>query len=361
MELSVIVPTYNEKDNILPLISKLCETLNGIDWEVIFVDDDSPDGTAGSVRNIAEKNSNVRILQRIGRRGLSSACVEGMLASSAPYLAVIDGDMQHDETILPDMLHYLKKDDLDIIVGSRYINGGGTGDWDHSRIKKSQFATKISRIIIPSNLTDPLSGFFMVKRDSFEKIVRNLSSIGFKILIDIFASSPAPLRFRELPYKFRSRQNGQSKLDISVMWDFVMLLLDKLIGKWIPIRFISFALIGGGGILIHLTIFSVLFHLLNNSFILSQSIATVIAMLSNYILNNILTYQDHKLKGMAWLFGLLSFSLICSIGAFANVGVASYMFKEDAGWALAAMAGIVIGAVWNYAATSVFTWHKVHQ
>jgi dolichol-phosphate mannosyltransferase len=361
MELSIIVPTYNENDNVELLVNKLRKALNGVDWEVIFVDDDSSDGTANLIKSIAKENKKVRILHRIGRRGLSSACVEGMLSSSASYLAVIDGDLQHDETILPEMLHYLKNEDLDIVVGSRYVNGGGIGNWECSRLKKSQLATKLSKVIVPSELKDPMSGFFMIKRDSFEKSVRNLSLIGFKILVDLFASSPKPFKFREVPYHFRSRQNGKSKLDATVMWDYLLLLIDKLIGKWIPVHFISFTIIGGGGIILHLSIFTVFFHLLHNSFIMSQSIATMIAMVSNYALNNILTYRDQKLTGFAWMIGLVSFSIVCSVGAFANVGVASYMFKEDAGWALSALVGIVVGAVWNYAMTRVFTWHKVQR
>ncbi len=269
MELSVIVPTYNERDNIEPLVQKLGRTLIGIDWEVIFVDDDSPDGTAECVRNLARENNHVRVVQRIGRRGLASACVEGMLSSAALYLEIIDGDLQHDETKLPKMLDHLKQDDVDIVVGSRYAGGGGTGDWDRSRHNKSRFATRLSRVIVPSELTDPLSGFFMIKREPFENTVRKLSSLGFKILLDIFASAGSPLRFRGVPYEFRSRQNGASKLDITVMWEFVMLLLDKLVGRWVPVRFISFTLIGGSGLFIHLLIFSALFHGLGRSFIFS--------------------------------------------------------------------------------------------
>ena len=361
MELSVVVPTFNEKDNVALLVEKLHDALAGIDWEVIFVDDDSPDGTSETVRKISLSDKRVRILHRIGRRGLSSACVEGMLASAAPYLAVIDGDLQHDEVILPDMLRHLKNEDLDVVVGSRYVNGGGTGDWDTSRVKVSQFATKLSQFIIPPELTDPMSGFFMIKRDAVEKSMRNLSSIGFKILVDFFASSPTPLKFRELPYVFRSRENGESKLDATAVWDYIMLLLDKTVGKWVPVRFISFTAVGGSGVLLHLLIFSVFFHFLSYSFIVSQSLATVVAMISNFALNNVLTYRDKRLHGSAWFMGLLSFSLACSVGAFANVGIASYIFEENAGWAVAALIGILIGAVWNYAVTSVFTWNNVKK
>jgi dolichol-phosphate mannosyltransferase len=361
MELSVVVPTFNEKDNVRLLVDKLSCVLQEVDWEVVFVDDDSPDGTADSVRTIANENRKVRVVQRIGRRGLSSACVEGMLSSSAPYLAVMDGDLQHDERILPEMLRLLKEQELDIVVGSRYVVGGGTGDWDGSRLRISRFATWLGKAIVPSDLTDPMSGFFMIKRKPFEQSVRNLSSIGFKILLDLFASAPAPLRFREVPYKFRSRLKGESKLDARVMWDFVMLLLDKLFGRWIPARFVSFVLVGASGVVVHMSVFGIFFHLFGRSFVQSQSAATIVAMIGNYALNNLLTYREQRIKGRAWFGGLASFALVCSVGAVANVGVANFMFQEKAGWALSALAGILVGAVWNYAVTGVVTWRNFQR
>src|SRR5262245_33768974 len=209
IELAVVVPCFNERDNVPILLEKLRAALQGIEWEVIFVDDDSPDGTSDIARRLAASDRRVRCIQRIGRRGLSSACIEGMLASSAPYLAVIDGDLQHDETLLPPMLDALKTGEEDIVVGSRYVSGGGVGTWDVSRASMSLRATWLSRLIVRADLKDPMSGFFMIRRDAFAAAVRNLSVIGFKILLDLFASSPRPLRFRELPYEFRSRQTGE--------------------------------------------------------------------------------------------------------------------------------------------------------
>src|SRR5262249_19627660 len=201
-ELSIIVPTFNERENVAELVRRLDKCLTRCSWEVIFVDDDSPDGTSNSVLEIAQRDCRVRCLQRIGRRGLSSACIEGMSASSAPYLAVIDGDLQHDETLLVPMLDVLKNGQVDIVVGSRYVSGGAFGAWDRSRANMSRAATRISRVIVRAELKDPMSGFFMIRRDVFAETVRNLSVIGFKILLDIFASSPRPLRFKELPYQF---------------------------------------------------------------------------------------------------------------------------------------------------------------
>jgi len=357
-ELAVVVPTFNERDNVSEVVSRLEHCLRGEAWEVIFVDDDSADGTAARVREVARQNPRVRCLQRIGRRGLSSACVEGMLASSSPYLAVIDGDCQHDETVLPRMLEVLKSGEADVVVGSRYAAGGGIGSWNASRARMSRFATRLSRAVIKRDLSDPMSGFFALRREVLELAVRNLSNLGFKILLDLIASSPQPPRVKELSYEFRNRHAGESKLDNQAMWGYLMLLADKLIGGAVPVRFVSFALIGGFGVFVHFAVLAALFRAMSLPFTFSQAGAAAAAMTSNFILNNALTYRDMRLRGWRWVKGLVSFTLTCSLGALANVGVASYLFKRHTVWALSALAGIVVGAVWNYAMTATYTWEK---
>src|ERR1700683_2805411 len=272
-ELTVVVPTFNERDNISELVSRLEECLRGEAWEVIFVDDDSTDGTAACIREIARQDPRVRCLQRIGRRGLSSACVEGMLASSSPYLAVIDGDCQHDETVLPGMLELLQRGEADVVVGSRYAAGGGIGSWNASRARMSRFGTRLSRAVIKHDLSDPMSGFFALRREVLELAVRNLSSVGFKVLLDIIASSPKPPRVKELPYEFRNRHAGESKLDGQAVWGYLMLLADKFIGGVVPGRFVSFALVGGVGVFVHFAALGVFFRAMSLPFIASAAVA----------------------------------------------------------------------------------------
>jgi len=356
VELTVVLPTFNERDNVEPLIERLEEVLAGIAWEAIFVDDDSRDGTAEHVRGIGRRKPNIRCLQRLGRRGLSTACIEGILASSAPFLAVMDADLQHDETLLPRMLAALKSEELDIVIGSRYAAGGGLGDWDRSRARISKFATRLSRLVVKVDLSDPMSGFFVIRRPAFEAAVRSLSGQGFKILIDLFASSPRPLAFKELPYQFRQRQHGESKLDTLVAWEYLQLLLDKLVGHIVPVRFALFAMIGGLGLVVHLAVLGLVLNLAGVSFTVAQSVATVIAMTSNFLLNNWFTYRDRRLHGWRLLGGLLSFYVVCSIGAVGNVGIAAYVFYADQSWWLAGVAGAIVGSVWNYATSAVFTW-----
>ena len=354
--LSIVVPTFGERENVEELVRRIGLALPRTAWEIVFVDDDSPDGTADVVRSLARRDPRVRCIHRIGRRGLSSACVEGALASSAPYIAVMDADLQHDERILPLMLMRLAQGDVDIVVGSRHVEGGSIGDWNRERAAMSRFATRISRLATHADLQDPMSGYFMISRDSFMSVARGLSLVGFKILLDIFASAPKKLRYEEIPYRFRGRLFGESKFDSAAMWDYAMLLADKMVGHIIPPRFLAFSIVGALGTLVHMATLTLLLKGLDLGFNLSQAGAAFVAMTMNFFLNNALTYRDKRLSGWRMPVGLLTFYAACGIGAAANVGIADYLFVSHHAWWAAGLCGVLIGAVWNYATTSVFTW-----
>ena len=306
VELAVVIPTLNERENVAALVDRLGTALAGIRWEVVFVDDDSPDGTADLVRELGQRQNNIRCVQRLGRRGLSSACIEGILASSAPFIAVMDADLQHDESLLPKMFATIKEQQLDIVVGTRYGADGSVGDWQKSRVVISDLASRLARLVVKAELTDPLSGFFVITRNAFAATMRNLSGQGFKILLDIFASAPRPLAFAELPFHFRRRVNGESKLDTLVAWEYLTLLLDKLAGPIIPVRFLLFAMIGGFGVLTHLATLWLTVYPFGIGFAAAQGIATMVAMTGNFLLNNLFTYRDRRLRGLALVTGLLS-------------------------------------------------------
>jgi dolichol-phosphate mannosyltransferase len=361
LDLAIVIPTFNEAGNVPLLIAKLDAALKGRTWEAIFVDDNSPDGTAGVARQIARLDRRVRVIQRIGRRGLSSACIEGMCATAAPIVAVIDGDMQHDETILPIMLDALLQDEtLDLVIGSRFVDGGGTGDWDHDRVAKSAFATRLSRQVLKADLNDPMSGFFMIRTQIVRDATPHLSAIGFKILLDIMTANPRPLKFVEVPYTFRLRTEGESKLDHVVAMEYLIAIYDRMFGRVVPVRFAMFAAIGALGAGVHFLVLAPLFKELEFGFVFSTIVATVVAMTFNFFLNNALTYRDSRLKGAKQLFeGWVSFCVVCSVGAIANVGVAAFLYDERSDtWAFSALAGIMVGAVWNYALSSRFTWGR---
>ncbi len=359
IELSVIVPTYNERPNVGELVRRLDAALQGRRWEAVFVDDDSADGTADEVRALARTDARVRCIQRLGRRGLSRAVIEGVLSTAAPVFAVIDGDLQHDETILPAMLDRLGGDaaqaPADVVVASRYAQGGALEGWDADRARMSRLATTLANRMLPTGLTDPMSGFFVMRRETFDLAVRRLSGEGYKLLLDLLASMPRAVRVAEVPYAFRPRTAGQSKLDSAVLWEFSLLLIDKKFGRWIPARFLLFSLVGVSGVFVHFAVLTLLYRLGGLAFTSSQAVATLVAMTSNYALNNSLTYRDLRHRGLGWWRGLLTFYAICGFGVVANVGVAGFLFKRQ-GWALAAAAGALVGTAWNYAATRAVTW-----
>lgn len=357
-QLSVIVPSFNERGNVAVLVERLAAALQGIAWEVIYVDDNSPDGTWGAVKELSAADPRVRCIRRVGRRGLSGACIEGILASSAPYVAVMDADLQHDETRLPEMLAALREDRADLAIGSRYVGGGSADSFDRTRMGISLAATQIAKKLLRIDVADPMSGFFMIRRDRFEALAPQLSVHGFKILLDVLASAKGSLRTIEIPFVFGSRMHGESKLDSMVALDFLGLVLAKLTGDIVSLRFMLFASVGAFGLLVHLVALYVFLYAFRFDFGSSQACAALTAMTSNFFLNNFLTYRDQRLKGVRLLRGLVLFYLVCSVGLFANVGVAFSVYDSEPVWWLAGIAGAVMGAVWNYAMSGLLVWRQ---
>ncbi len=357
--LSVIVPCYNERDNVAEMVRRLSAALTGIAWEVVFVDDDSPDGTAAIARAIAAIDPRVRCLRRIGRRGLASAVIEGVLSSCAAIVAVIDGDLQHDETRLPDMLALLDQGGVDVVVASRFAAGGdAAGLADAKRLRISNAGIKIAQIVLGQKLSDPMSGYFMVQRELFEDIAPRMTGQGFKILLDMLLSAPNRLRVQEIGARFRPREAGESKLSPLVMVQFASLLVDKLLGGRIPPRFLAFAMVGAVGLVVHLAALK-LAGSAGFGFDTAQTLATLVAMIANFQLNNRLTYRDQRLRGPALWRGMAVFMLVCGFGAFANIGIARALYHGEHATKLAAgVTGAVIGLVWNYAVSSTLVWGR---
>jgi dolichol-phosphate mannosyltransferase len=357
-ELSVVVPTYNERANIPILVERLAQVLAGRDWEVLFVDDNSPDGTAAVARALGETDDRVRCMRRIGRRGLAGACLEGMLASQARYLAVMDADLQHDEGLLAVMLDRLRGDDCDLVVASRYLDGGAAAGLSKQRARASRFATMLVRRLLGIDLTDPMSGHFMIRREAFEPLAPKISSQGFKILLDILATKPGSLRVVELPSTFHERRYGESKLDSKVALDFAALLTAKLTNDAVSARFLLFCLVGLTGLAVHLLTLSVATQLAALAFGIAQTLATVTAITWNFVLNNMFTYRDQRLTGWRFVTGLIRFLVICAIGAVSNVGIATWVYDYDSKWWLAGLAGALIGTVWNFVVSAAFVWRQ---
>jgi dolichol-phosphate mannosyltransferase len=357
-QLSVIVPTFNERGNVATLFRRLETALAGVAFEVVFVDDNSPDRTWQVVRALARQDRRVRCIRRVGRRGLSGACIEGILASSAPYAAVIDADLQHDETQLSKMLKLLQGGDLDLVVGSRYVEGGSAESFNKQRAGASAPAPKAAQRVLRVKIADPMSGFFMISRESFEQVAPQLSTQGFKILLDVIVTAGGRLRVKEIPYTFGSRLHGESKLDSMVALDFLGLVLAKLTNDIVSLRFLLFALVGSLGLIVHFVALYISLEVFDLEFPEAQATAALCAMTSNFVLNNFFTYRDQRLRGFGILRGLILFYLVCSVGLLANVGVAFSVYDQEPIWWLAGAAGALMGVVWNYAMSGLFVWRK---
>ena len=361
LELAIILPTLNERGNLASLVKRIATAMGAsADWEVIIVDDDSHDGTADEARALALGDARVRVIQRIGRRGLASAAIEGFCATAAPYVAVMDADHQHDPALLPAMLASLKAGEADICVASRFAEGASTAEWAApQRERLSAFANGLARRLTGVELTDPMSGYFMLPAAAARALVPRLSGIGFKILLDLLATADTPMRVKEFPLNFAARREGTSKLDRAILFDFLAGLYDKTLGWVIPTRFALFGTVGVLGVGVHFAVLAVLLFAFGERFALAQTAAVLVAMSFNFWLNNWLTYRDKRLTGWsALLRGWLGFIATCAVGAFANVAIATFLEGRGVFWALAALAGIVVGSVWNYALSSRFVWGR---
>jgi len=355
-ELTIVAPTLNERQNIAVLFAALDRALAGIDFELIVVDDDSPDGTSDFARKLAQSDRRIRVVERIGRNGLSSAAVEGFLASSAPYLAVIDADMQHDERVLPEMLAKLKAENLDLVLASRNTVAGSMGEFSSKRVALSNLGKRLGRLICHAEVSDPMSGFFVLRRTFLNEVVHSLTLTGFKILIDILASSPRPVRIGEVGYTFRNRMYGESKLDILVGLEYLKLLADKLLGGWVPVNYILYSAVGSLGVVGHLLCLFLLLHGARMGFSEAQTITSGLMIVANFLLNNAITFRTHRLQGWRMLVGLALYCVACTIGLLTNVRIADLLRSAHFSWYVAGFGGIVIGSVWNYWVTSIFVW-----
>ena len=369
LQLAIVLPTFNERGNLRSLVDLLDAALGDVAWEAIVVDDNSPDGTADEARAISLSDPRVRVIQRIGRRGLASAAIEGMCATAAPVVAVMDADHQHDPALLPQMLDAVQSGDYDLSYASRFAEGARTAAWGRpDRVKASGFANSLARKVTGVELSDPMSGYFMLRADILRADAHRLSGVGFKILLDILATVDQPLRVKEFPLHFAARAQGESKLDRTVVFEFLVGLYDKWLGRIIPTRFALFGTIGAAGVVVHMAVLASFLGLFARplvfggwitAFDIGQTVAALVAMSFNFALNNTLTYADKRLVGFTQLAkGWARFALTCSVGLLANVGVAGLLLRFGFHPYPAAIIGIAVGSVWNFALSSRFVWGR---
>lgn len=346
-DLAVVIPAYNERDNVVPMVERLDAALAGIDWVCMFVDDNSPDGTARAVRAVAETDRRVGCVVRVGRRGLASAVIEGVMATDAPVIAVIDADLQHDETVLPQMFEAVRGGS-DVAVASRYAGGGSTGEWDATREKASRLATRIGAIIGPDGLSDPMSGCFAAKREAFEGAVQNMSGKGYKILLDLFAASPRPLSFVEVAYTFRNREAGESKMSLRVLWDYLLMLLDHTVGHAVPTAVLVMLAAGAASVIGHMAVVSTLINVAGTGFAAAHGVALAGVLAVSFALAEAMAHRPRK--GSAWVGGFAGFAAAAAPGWMINGWLGVALADAGVAWALAALAGAAVGAGWSQAA-----------
>ncbi len=356
IDLAVVVPTYNERGNVPELIARLKRVLRDFGWELIFVDDNSPDGTAELIREYAAKDRRIRLLHRIGRRGLSSACIEGMLATPAEYIAVMDADLQHDESILPDMVERLRSKKLDVVVATRNGSGGCMGDFARARVRLSSLGKKLSGVVCRCQVSDPMSGFFVVSRTYFHRVVPRLQEGGFKILLDMLASNDCPVRLGEVGYRFNNRTWGESKLDANAAAECLFLIVNKFLGGIVSPGFTAFALVGAVAVTAYFSCMMWLFLARHFSFTWAQILATFAGVTVSFLLHNLILHRDRRLRGFRVWAGLAAFWLACSFGVLANVGFAGWLRRMYLPWYVAGMAGVAVSSAWNYAVSQILAW-----
>jgi dolichol-phosphate mannosyltransferase len=358
--LSIVLPTYNERDNIGPVVESLMALQELYELEILCVDDDSADGTAAAVQLLSRRHPCLRLIRRVGRFGLSSAIKEGILDATGDVVLVMDSDGQHQPAAVADAVQTLLQAKADLLVGSRFHPQAEIRGLSPKRERNSTLANALARFSLPPyrQLTDYMSGFFAMRPEACLPYVRQVDVAGFKFLYELLAISRGRLQVAEIPLRFQPRSSGESKLNLAVVWDLGISILHTLLLRSVPRRALSFALVGATGIGTHLLMFSLGHRGLGLPFEQAQILAVVTAASTNFLINNVLTFRVQQLQGWALLLGLLRFLLVTSLGMVANVGVSSAFYHRISHQPLLALlAGIAVDFVWKYAASSRFVWN----
>jgi dolichol-phosphate mannosyltransferase len=357
--LSIVLPTYNERGNVGPILDQLLPLSDHYELEILFVDDDSADGTADAVLELAHRHRCVRLIRRVGRYGLSSAIKEGILDATGELVLVMDSDGQHEPAAVARTVDTLAEQDVDLVIGSRFHAAAEIHGLSAQRERNSTWANAVARFSLPRyrQLTDYMSGFFALRPATCLPYVRKVDVGGFKFLYELLALSHGQLRVAEVPLQFQPRISGESKLDLAVVWDLGVSILHTLLLRSVPRRAISFGLVGVTGIVVQL-VMNHLLMALGLGFEQALPPAVIVAATSNYLINNVLTFRFQRQKGLALVRGLLKFLVVASLPVLANVGVASAFYSlVSRDTFLAQLVGIVVVFVWNYAASSRFVWN----
>ncbi len=362
INLSVILPTFNERKNILTLLDELLRLSDSYEIELIVVDDSSTDGTSSSVRELAKKDRRIRLINRLGRAGLSSAIKEGCLCATGEVLAIMDTDGQHEVRSIENGLEKLIEDKLDFVAGSRFLEKSNIKGLSDARRGGSNVANSLARFSLPkryTHLTDFMSGCMLLDRQSCISFIEKIDVNGFKFFYELLAVSKGKLKGEEIELIFQPRQYGSSKLDIAIVWDFLVSLVHTCLQRSIPRKAISFGFVGSTGVFVQFFVVYFLIWFIGIDFEKALPFAVVIAASSNFLINNALTFRSNRLKDRALMIGLFKFLLVSSLPIFANVGLTTTFFNYiSPNILLSQFAGIIVVYIWNYAASSRLVWNN---
>ncbi len=354
--LSLVIPTYNEAENLPILIDRLCSVLSLIDYELIVVDDDSPDGTWRLAETMAADNSRIRSLRRIGERGLSSAVMLGMSTAEGSVIAVIDADLQHDPRVLPEMIKPILADRADIVVASREVEGGSYGDFTTSRRTLSVAGAALARTLTGTPVSDPMSGYFAVSRAHMERVAPKVNPRGFKILLEFLARGDRP-RVAEIGYEFGLRQHGETKLTTSVAFSYLLSLIGLFTGRLLSATMTAYLLVGLFGVLVQ---FGALGIATTAGITFAAALAMEISVLSNYWMNNRFTFAPERRRGARFISGLVPFHLVAAHGLLIQIGLVTTATGTTSGLGEGPLgyrlAGIALATAGNFALNRHLTW-----
>lgn len=353
--ISVIIPTYNEKDNIVPLIERLSKTFDGLNFEILLIDDNSKDGTIDVAAGLASKYP-VKVLVRTHERGLATAVLHGFQYAQGSIIGVMDADLQHPPEINADLLKAVEHG-ADMAIASRYVKGGGCPNWGLVRRIISKGALTLAHIFLPTtrSVKDPMSGFFMFKRESMGE--NKLRPIGYKILLEMLVMGKFQ-NIVEVPFIFEDRSSGRSKMKARQQIDYLRHIFSLMRREGELLRILKFVGVGLCGTIINEGLLWLLTQFGGLAFYYSALIAIEASIITNFTLNDYFTFADRRTgKTKSFLSRLLKFNITCAAGAAIQWGLL-LLFTEVFGlyYLLSNLIGIVVAFIWNYVLNIAWTW-----
>jgi len=369
--LTVIVPTYNEAENIPILIKLLQDRLADFDYEVVIVDDDSPDQTWRVALDAVTDDHRFSVIRRTSDRGLSAAVLTGMSMASGSVMVVMDGDLQHDPAAIPALVSKIIDDGAEVCVASRAVEGGSYGEFSSRRRFVSWVGAQMAHLFLQASVTDPMSGFFAISRQRYDAVVNLVNPRGFKILLEFLARGPRPV-VAEVGYRFGNRIHGTTKLTGSVVVAYLIALIELSVGRFISATFTAYCLVG----LVGLTVRSGVQWLLSVGLLgaavhprWAVVLAVQLSIISNYALNNAFTFTSRRHRGWSRVGGLIRFQIVSIYGLFVHAGAMALLVdhsRDEGAWGVAELwsihrswpfiIGLGMAMIGNYYLNTTVTW-----